>query len=89
MDSFYVEMVSWKRSQRGKIWIPNLTEYKIYSWKLGDHEIKRMPTHYPNINKAIDRINELISLFHKTFLHPVHNMPITVELFTTGYPKVW
>ena len=60
MDSFYVEMVSWQRPQRVKILIPNLIEYKIYSWKLGFHIIKWMPTHYPNTNKAIYSINELI-----------------------------
>ena len=40
MDSFYVEMVSWQRPQRVKILIPILTEYKIYSWKLGYRVIK-------------------------------------------------
>ena len=39
-DSLYVEMVSWQRLQRVKILIPNLTEYKKYSWKLGYHVIK-------------------------------------------------
>ena len=40
MDSLYVEMVSWQIQQHVKILIPNLTEYKIYSWKLGNHLIK-------------------------------------------------
>ena len=35
MDSFYVEMVSWQRPQPVKMLIPNLTDYKIYSRKLG------------------------------------------------------
>ena len=41
MDSLYVEMVSWQRPQRVKILIQNLTEYKIYSWKMGHHVIAR------------------------------------------------
>ena len=40
MDSLYVEMVSWQRPQPVKILIPTLTEYKIYSLKLGYHAIK-------------------------------------------------
>ena len=40
MDSLYVEMVSWQRPQPVKMLIPNLTEYKIYSRKLGYHTIK-------------------------------------------------
>ena len=40
MDSLYAEMVSWQRSQPVKMLIPNLTEYKIYSRKLGYHAIK-------------------------------------------------
>ena len=61
MESLYVEMVSWQRLQRVKILIPNLTEYKIYSGKLGYHLIKWMPTRYPNTYKAIYSINELIN----------------------------
>ena len=60
MDSFYVEMVSWQRPQRVKILIPNLTEYKIYSWNLGYHVIK-MNAHPPNTYKAIFSIKELIN----------------------------
>ena len=41
--------------------IPNLTEYKIYSQKMGYHAIKRMPTQYPNTYKAILSNNELIN----------------------------
>ena len=59
-ESLYVEMVSWQRRQWVKISIPNLTEYKIYSWKLGYHLIKWLPTYYPNTYKAIYSINELI-----------------------------
>ena len=40
MDILYVEMVSWQRPQPVKMLIPNLTEYKIYSRKLGYHAIK-------------------------------------------------
>ena len=40
MDSLYVELVSWQRPQPVKMLIPNLTEYKIYSRKLGYHAIK-------------------------------------------------
>ena len=61
MDSFYVEMVSWQRPQRVKILISNLTEYKIYSWKLGYHAIKWMLAHYPYTYKAIYSINKLIN----------------------------
>ena len=45
-----------------------------------------MSVHYPNTNKAIYRINELINdiVFHKTFLRPLHGMPFTVEMFITG-----
>ena len=61
MDRLYVEMVSGQRPQRVNILIPNLTEYKIYSWKLGYDVIKWIPTHYPNTYKAIYSINELLS----------------------------
>ena len=44
MDSLYVQMVSWQRPQSVKILIPNLTEYKIYSWKL-EHRVIKMNTH--------------------------------------------
>ena len=40
MDSLYVEMVSWQIPQPVKMLISNLTEYKIYSWKLGYYAIK-------------------------------------------------
>ena len=40
MDSLYVEMVSWQRPQCVRKLIPNLNEYKIYSWKLGYYVIK-------------------------------------------------
>ena len=40
MDSLYDEMESWQRPQLVKMLIPNLTEYKIYSRKLGYHAIK-------------------------------------------------
>ena len=40
MDSLYVEMVSWQRPQPVKMLIPNLSEYKIYSQKLGYHAIE-------------------------------------------------
>ena len=40
MDSLYVEMVSGQRPQPVKMLIPSLTEYKIYSRKLGYHAIK-------------------------------------------------
>ena len=40
MDSLYVEMVSWQRLQPVKMLIPSLTEYKIYSGKLGYHALK-------------------------------------------------
>ena len=59
MDSLYVEMVSWQRPQHVKMLIPNLTEYNIYSWKLGYHAIKWMPTQYPNTYKASFSNNEL------------------------------
>ena len=61
MDSLYVEMVSWQRLQSVKMFIPNLTEYKIYSRKLGYHAIKLMPTQYPNTYKAILGNSELIN----------------------------
>ena len=40
MDSLYVEMIFWQRPQPVKMLIPNLTEYKVYSRKLGYHAIK-------------------------------------------------
>ena len=61
MDSVYVEMVSWQKSQPLKILIPNLTEYKIYSRKLGYHAIKMNATQYPNTYKAILNNNEVIN----------------------------
>ena len=61
MDSLYVEMVSWQRPQPVKMLIPNLTEYKIYSRKLGYHAIKWMPTQYPNTYKAILSNSEIIN----------------------------
>ena len=30
----------------------------------------------------------LILLFNKTFLRPLHDMSITLEMIITGYPKV-
>ena len=30
----------------------------------------------------------MISLFHKTFLRPLHDMSGTLEMVITGYPKV-
>ena len=69
--------------------IPNLTEYRIYSRKLGYHAIKLMPTKYPNTYKAILSNSELINdIFNKTFLCPLHEMSITLEMIITGYPKV-
>ena len=52
MDSLYVEMVSWQR---------NLTEYKIYSPKLGYHAKKWLPTQYRNTYKAILSNSKLIN----------------------------
>ena len=40
MDSLYVEMVSLQRPQPVETLIPNLTEYKTYSRKLGYPAIK-------------------------------------------------
>ena len=63
-----------------------------------------MPTHYPNTNTAIysntGLINDiaisyyeiaisLISLVIKSFMRQLPDMPVTVEMFITGYPKVW
>ena len=59
MDSLYVELVSRQRPQCVKMLIPNFTEYKIYSWKLGHHAIKWIPTQNPNTYKAIFSNNEL------------------------------
>ena len=65
MDSLYVEMVSWQRPQPVKMLILNLTEYKIYSRKLGYHAIKMNapppPPEYPNTYKAILGNSELIN----------------------------
>ena len=49
-----------------------------------------MPAHYPNTDNAILVSTNLsmISLFSKTFLRLLHDMPTTVEMFKTGYPKV-
>ena len=60
MDSLYVEMVSWQRPQPVNMLLPNLTEYKISSRKLGYHAINWMPIQYPNKYKA-SLSNELIN----------------------------
>ena len=59
MGSFYVEMIYWQRSQRVKIWIPNLSEYKIYSWKYVYHGYYNQKTFIES--KAIYRINAVIN----------------------------
>ena len=72
--------------------IPNLTEYKIHSWILGYHVIKDecLPTILIQTKPFIVSTNlSMISLFHKTFLRPLHDMSITLEMVITGYPKVW
>ena len=47
------------------------------------------PNRYPNTYKAIYSINELINdIFNKTFLRPLHDMSISLEMIKTGYPKV-
>ena len=58
---FICEMVSWQISKSVKKLIPNLTKYKIYSWKLGYDIIKWIPTRYLNTYKTIYSINELIN----------------------------
>ena len=52
---------------------------------------KWMPAHYPNTNKTIYSINELINdiVISYNILRLLHDMPITVEMLITGYPKVW
>ena len=49
-----------------------------------------MRTQYPNTYKAISSNNELINdiAIYKTFLRPLHDMSITLEMIITGYPKV-
>ena len=48
-----------------------------------------MPTVYPNTYKAILSNSELINdITIKTFLRPLHDMSITLEMIITGYPKV-
>ena len=37
----------------------------------------------------VSRNLSMISLFHKTFLDPLHDMSSTLEMTITGYPKVW
>ena len=52
--------------------------------------LKWMPTHYPIPYKAIYSMNELINdiVIQSTFLRPLHDMSITLEMSITGYPKV-
>ena len=49
-----------------------------------------MPAQYPNTYKAILSNSELINdiAIQKTFLRPLHDMAITLEMIITGYPKV-
>ena len=49
-----------------------------------------MPIQYPNTYKAISVTTNLsmIKLFNKTFLRPLHDMSITLEMILTGYSKV-
>ena len=91
MESLYVEMVSWQRPQSVKKLIPNLTEYKIYGWKLGYHLIKNdcPPAILIHTKPFIISTNlSMIKLFNKAFLRPLHDMSITLEMIITGYPKV-
>ena len=51
-----------------------------------------MPTHYPNTNKAIYSINELIYDIVISQEHfCAYNMicRLLLEIIITGYPKVW
>ena len=51
-----------------------------------------MPTQYPITYKVIfsnnELINDIVILFNKTFLRPLHDISITLEMIITGYPKV-
>ena len=48
-----------------------------------------MPTKYPNTYKAILSNSELINdIAIRKILRPLHNVSITLEMITTGYPKV-